>query len=265
MRHLGHFKLAFLRFALIIPAPTMDKDIQHTADFYRFVGWAHANRKRLIVIGSIVLVIAAVFGFMSWHKDYAEQQANADLMAVNLPKSAEEAANPAFAAAYVKVADEHPGTSAAARALMLAGAVYFNAGQFEKARHQFEQYLRDYPDYPLTGQALVGVASSYEGEGNIAQAAARYDDLLTHHTAEAVVEEARSALARLYLEQKKPEQALRLYEELERDNSTRPDSWTQEAKRQIAEVLTKYPELRKSPVMSTNTPNLSPVSSPTLK
>ena len=252
--------------ARIIPPPTMDKEIQQAADFYRLVAWAHKNRKPLILALVGVVVIGGAIGIRAWHRDYAEEQANTALMAVKLPNSVAEAADPKFAEGYHRVATDHPGTTAAARALLLAAGVNFNAGQFEKSKTDCEQYLREYSDFPLTGQALVGVAASYEAMGNVKEATAKYDDIVKHHTADAVASEAKSALARLYLAQNQPDQALRLYEELERDSQARPDSWTTDAKRQAGELLAKYPNLRKPVAMPTNSmPMMSPTLKPTVK
>ena len=249
----------------MIPAPNMDKEIKHEADFYRFVGWAHANRKKLSWVGAVILIIAAVIGFLAWHKDYAEQQANAALLAVKLPASPQEAGSSALAEAYSKVAAEHSGTTAAARALLLSGSVYFNGGQYDKARGEFDKYLRDYSDFPLTGQALVGVAASYEAQGDIKHATEKYEELVKRHAAETVLGEAKSALGRLYLAQNKPDLALRYYEELDRDSQTRPDSWTAEAKREIMDVLAKNPSLRKPMAAPTNSMPFAPTLTPTLK
>ena len=215
----------------------------------------------MLILG-LVVIIGAVIGIMAWHKGYAEQQANAALFAVKLPSSLQEATDPSFADAYAKVAAEHSGTMAAARALLLAGTGYFNAGQYDKARSQFEGFLRDYSDYPMTSQALVGVAACYEAAGNVSQATAKYEDLVKRRSADPVISESKSALARLYLAQNKPDQALKYYEELDRDNQTRPDSWTGEAKRQIAEVLARNPNLRKPVMAPTNAPTLTPTLSP---
>ncbi len=114
----------------------MDKEIQQAADFYRLVAWAHKNRKPLILALVVVVVIGAAIGIHAWHKDYAEETANAALMAVKFPASLAEAADPAVAETYHEIAAEHPGTMAGARALLLAAGVYFNGGQFDKARAQ---------------------------------------------------------------------------------------------------------------------------------
>src|SRR5437899_646839 len=71
--------------------------------------------------------------------------------------------------------------------------------------------------------------------------------------------EAKSALARLYLVQGKPEMALKLYEDLAKGRNN--DSWSAEAEIQASELLAKYPNLKPKPapapvVAPTVTPGL---------
>ena len=223
----------------------MEKEVKQTADFYRFVAWAHANRKRLIVISTVVLIVGAGIGIYNWSKSNREAQANEELSNIKLPASAEESTNAVAAEPYLKVAADFPGTSGGARGLLIGGGFLFDAGKYQEARQRFEQFLSEYGDYPLADQALLGVAASYEAERNLTEAASRYREFIDRHPAASTLPQVKSALARVYLAQNKPDLALQQYEELERGRNN--DSWSAEAGIQKEELLTKYPNLRKQP------------------
>lgn len=231
----------------------MDNEVKHTTELYRLVAWAYAKRKELIGISAAVVVIGAAIGIYVWHKNYNETSAAEALSNLKSPASLENitasAADP-----YIKLADEYQGTSAAARALLTAGGILFDAGKFKEAQEQFEKLLGTYPDFPLADEASLGVAASLEAQGKLAEAATHYDDFIKRHTGDSALPEAKSALARLYVEQNKPDKAFELYTELARANNA--DSWSAEAGIQAEELVQKYPGLRK-PVATSPPPGTS--------
>lgn len=226
----------------MISHPVMEDDVKLTAEFYRLGAWAHARRKQLIRIGIAVAVVAAVVGFLIWHKNYNETSASEAIARLKPPPTGENV--PASAAdPYLKVANDFPNTTAGARALLMAGGIQFDARDFKEAQDTFDRFIRDYPDSILVNQAVLGVAASLEAQGKLAEATSRYDDFVRRHGTDAAAPEAKSALARLYVAQNKPDKALQLYIELAQAGN--PDTWTQEAGIQAGELLQKYPELRK--------------------
>jgi len=239
----------------------MDNDVKTTAELYRLVAWAHAKRKQLIGIGVAVVAIGAIIGIYVWHKNYNETNAAEAFSNLKSPASLD---NPTASSAdpYIKLADEYQGTGAAARALLTAGGILFDAGKFKEAQGQFEKLLQTYADFPLADQASLGVAACLEAQGKTADAAARYDEFIKRHSGNSALPQAKSALARLYVAQNKPDRALELYTELARANN--PDSWSSEAGIQAEELVQKYPGLRKpaatapSPGMSLGTPTPAP-------
>jgi outer membrane protein assembly factor BamD (BamD/ComL family) len=220
----------------------MEDDVKHTADFYRLVAWAHARRKQLTRIGIGVAVVAAIVGFMVWHKNYNETAASEALAKLKPPLGGERPAANA-ADPYIKVADDFPGTSAGARALLSSGGILFDEGKFKDAQETFDRFVREYPDSTLINQAVIGVAASLEAQGKLAEATSRYDDFVRRHGSDVTAPEAKSALARLYVAQNKPDKALQIYAELTQAGNQ--DTWTAEAGIQAGELLQKYPELRK--------------------
>lgn len=223
----------------------MENEVKQTTDIYRLVAWGHANRKRLIWISAVVLIVGAGIGIFKWTKANREAQANEALSNVKPPSSAEESTNAAAAEPYLKVAADHPGTGGGSRALLIAAGILFDSGKFQEAQKRFEQYLKEYSDYPFADQALIGEDASFEAQGNVAEAATRYKDFIEHHPSASTLPQAKSALARVYLAENKPELALQQYEDLERTRNN--DSWTAEAGIQKEELLAKYPNLRKLP------------------
>jgi predicted negative regulator of RcsB-dependent stress response len=227
----------------------MEKEAKQSADIYRLVAWAHANRKWLIGISAAILVVGAGIGIYNWNKSNREAKANEALSNIILPSSAEESTNSA-ADLYLKVAADYPGTSGGARALLIAAGILFDAGKFQDAEKRFEQFLGDYSDYPWADQAMVGVASCYEADGKMAEAATRYKDFVDRHPTASMLPQAKSALARAYLAENKPELALQQYDDLERNRNN--DSWTAEAGIQKEELLARFPNLKKQPPSPVN-------------
>jgi predicted negative regulator of RcsB-dependent stress response len=241
----------------------MEDDVKHTADLYRLVAWAHARRKQLIRIGIAVVVVAAVVGFLIWHKSYNETAAS-EAIAKLKPPFGTEGTTASSADPYIKVANDYPGTAAGSRALLTAGGILFEAGKFKEAQDTFDRFVGEYPDSTLVNQAVLGVAASLEAQGKLAEATSRYDDFVHRHGMDATGTQAKSALARLYVAQNKPDKALQLYIELaQAGQAGNRDTWTEEAGIQAGELLQKYPELRKpkvpepAPISMTGLTNLN--------
>jgi predicted negative regulator of RcsB-dependent stress response len=238
----------------MIPHPVMENDVKSTADLYRLVAWAHARRKQLIWISTIVVVAAAIIGIYIWRTNYNENLASESLSRLKLPTGSEtitaSAADP-----YIKVVNDFPGTRAGARALLMAAGILFDSGKFKEAQDQFDRFMREYSDSPLVSQALIGIAASLEAQGKIPEATARYEDITKRRSLDSTMPQANSALARLYLAQNKPDRAFKIYKELAQSGN--PDSWSSEAGIQAEELLQKYPDLRKS-MMTMPPPSASP-------
>ena len=184
----------------------------------------------------------SVRGLYIMHKDSREASANAAFCALKLPVPGRDTPAAAMAAQFEQVADQYPETSGGARAMMEAAGIYFEAGEFEKARALFGRLLVEHPDYPLADEAALGVAVCLESEGKLAEATARYEEIVRRGTPDSTWPQARSALARLYTQQNHPDRAFEMYKEMLEGRSG--DSWTMEAQVQARELLEKYPQLR---------------------
>jgi len=212
--------------------------------------WFEANKKQTVWSAGALLVLGVIVAFFLYRQDEAEIAASEALSNVSMPQMT-GAARGDTAAAYLKVAAEHPKSRAGARALLLAAGSLFVEGKYADAQTQFERFRREHADSPFVGQALLGIAACLDAQGKAREAMAAYKDLADHHPGDNGVPQARFSLARLHEAQNEPEQARNLFEEVER---TVPyGSLGDEARMRLEELKTKYPNLFAPPApMPTN-------------
>ena len=156
----------------------MDKDANRSSDFYTWVAWANTNRKQLLMTVGAVLVVGALVGLYFMHNIGREDDANEAFNALKLPVAGRDQPTDEAAAQFAKVADDYPGTRAAAHAMLVAGGIYFEAGEYEPARMTFQRFLAEHPDSPLANMAAMGVATTFEAEGKLAEATTRYEEIV---------------------------------------------------------------------------------------
>jgi TolA-binding protein len=234
---------------------TMESDAAQSADIYRLIAWAHANRQRLIAFGAGLAVVALGISLWSWNGDRREAAANDALSLLTTKARGGPEATPISGDDYLQVANDYSGTGAGARALLLAGATLFDAGKYADAQKNFERFLAEYPDNPLAAQAELGVAACLEAQGKTGDSAVKYKDFIDHHQGDPLLPQAKSSLARLCIALNKPDEALRIYQDMRQTRNN--DSWTVEAGLQADELLAKYPNLRPPPAPGLGSPLLS--------
>lgn len=218
----------------------MDKNENQGGDIYALVAWADKNRKQLLIGLAVVILAGAVAGLYVWHKTAAETAANAAYCDIK-PSPPGEPGTAAQAAQYAQVANNYPDTSAGARAMLMAGSVYFETGAYDQAQAMFQRLLGEHPDFPLADEAEIGVATCLEVKGNKAEAIQHYSSILQRAPGP-TWSQARSSLARIYTDENKPEEAVQQYVEMLQARQN--DSWTMEAQVQMQGLLEKYPALR---------------------
>src|SRR5690349_14795861 len=127
----------------------MESDATQSGGSIAFLAWVEVNKKNLL-IGGVAVVVAsfAIFLFLQ-HQAHKEVRDNQALTNVRLPYSA---ANPTPAGtldALAKVAADHAGSKAAARALLISASILFSeaksAPDFAQAEQRFAQVAKDYP------------------------------------------------------------------------------------------------------------------------
>lgn len=194
----------------------MDSDSTNLGILYEVWAWSKRNKRTLLVLAIVVVVAGLAVWIYAWRLESAEAAANVELS--NLRPTVTQAGNvtPIPAAAFLKVADEYPKTSAAVRAVLLAGGALFADGKYAEAKTQFDRFLRDNPASPFRGEAIYGSAACLEAQGRIPEAMAAFKNLVERRSAGPVVSRPKLALARLYQLQNQPELAYKLFDEVVR-------------------------------------------------
>lgn len=183
--------------------------------------WLEVHKKRLAIGAGIALVVICGAMLMTQQRAEKERSASAALSDVRLPFSPSAATPPGTAEALAKVASEHKGSQAAARALLLSAGILFSEAKspadFAAAEKRFADVSAEYPNSPWTAQSALGVAASLKAQGKTAEATAKYEDITKRFANSAIIDEAKLSLARLY-EGTKGAEAFKLYEELIKGN-----------------------------------------------
>lgn len=200
------------------------------------------NRQQVIWGGGVVLVVVLAISFYFWRTNEIEFAASDALSRVEAQLTLPGGARNESAQAYLKVANEHAGTGAGARALLQAGVVFFTQANYSDAQDQFKKFGQVYPESPFRGQAVLGLAACLEALGKSDEAAAAYKGFFEQRPNEAGSLQAKFALARIYESQGKLDLARTLYEELARgDANAANSSIGNEAGLRAEELRSKLP------------------------
>src|SRR3954451_2580332 len=119
----------------------MDSDAAQLPAWDRLQIWLGQNRNQAIGGAVIVLAIGLMVGFYVWYRGEKEMTASEALTSVSLPTGPGPRADAADA--YLKVAATYPKSSAAARAVLLAGGTLFVEGKYDQAKAQFEKFTHE--------------------------------------------------------------------------------------------------------------------------
>jgi len=239
----------------------MESGTPPSAGFYDFLGWLDVNKKRVAIGAGILAIVGVILGFMVWQSGQQEINAEEALSSVRMPFSPMELPAVGTAEALVKVAEEYPKTLAAPKALLRAGSVYFDTGNFPKAQEQFDKFIRTYGETPWVPQAVYGIAASLDAQGKATEAIAKYNDFLRSYGTDPVADHARLSLARLYEQTKQPALALEALNKIMAGAQTAGGMTPAagEAQEKIRQLYAAHPTLIPSnpaPVMPSPAPNL---------
>jgi len=182
--------------------------------FYRVLAWAERHKQKLIVSAAVVAVAGVGVWYYVWKEANAEATAGMELSGLRPTPTAAGGLIPVPASAYLKVAEDYPKSSAAARALLLGAGALFTEGKYDEAKAHFDGLLRDYPSSPYRSEAMYGNAACLEAQGKIAEATAAFRNIVERQPMAPVVQRAKLSLARLYQTQSQVEQAYRLFEDV---------------------------------------------------
>ena len=224
----------------------MESNVPSSSGFYELVAWADANRKRLLIgAGVVVAVILVVIGFIQ-REAAKETSASLALSEVRVPLNFGTPVPTGTAEALDKVAKEHPGTKAGARALLQSAGLYFSEARWDLALERFERVPKEYPESPWLAVAALGTAASLEAQGKKTEATAKYEELRRRFPNSPVADDAKLTVARLYSgESAKAEEAYKLYDEIMKVNPPQYTALGREAALRQETLLKTYPQLEK--------------------
>lgn len=194
------------------PAP--DAGTQRESDIYDVLAWLEVNKKRVAIVAVVLVLIGFALSTLRYMKQQKEEKASGALLALKPTLTPQTNVPPPQASALLKVAQDYSGTSAAERARLLAASQFFTEGRYAEAEKEFSQFVRDFPGSPWVAQAAYGVAASQEAQNKVSEAQSAYQNVAAAYANSSVADDAKLALGRIYESQKKPDQALRIYNEL---------------------------------------------------
>jgi tetratricopeptide (TPR) repeat protein len=228
----------------------MSSEMTGSVGLYDLLAWLEENKKRLILAAAGLVVVGSGISIYRYNKAQTELAASQALLALRLPLNASENAPPPEASSFLKIAQAHPSTTAAQRALLLAAGTLFAEGKYAEARTQFEDFLQRYGNHPLAPSALYGKAAALESEWKADEALRTYQDVLSRYPQAWLLAETRLAVARIHEARKQPQLAIQMYEEITRTNLM--SSVSGEAMTRKERLLEKHPELAKTIAPPTN-------------
>lgn len=204
------------------------------------LAWFETHKLQLVYAGAAAIALWLAAFTYKYVRTGKEAEANAALAALNKPgdRAAKQAPQ---AGDYLKIIEQHAGTKAAGRALLLAAGSFFAEGKYADAKARFEQCLAADPASPTAPTALLGIAACNELGGNLDKAYEGYEQVISIHGGSPEANQARLALGLLHEQKGRPEQALRLYDELIRAKP--PTAWRAEAEMRREQLLRRQPQL----------------------
>lgn len=245
-------------FCLAIPAREpktarhyMESEQKQSGDLYALLGWLEKNRNQVIT-GAAVLVLAGIaYFYFDWRKSEGKIAAGEALSSVLLSGHATGAS----ADALLKVANDHAGTDAAARALLAAAGQQFADGKIDDARSSFQRFVTEYPENSLMCQAKYGLAVCLEAQGNTAGAATAFGEVVNRYAGENTTLPAKFSLARIYEAEGKFELARDHYIDIARDGR---NTFGMEAASRLNALFQKHPNLRPASASAMNRTTVAP-------
>lgn len=219
----------------------MNPEPSESTWFYEALAWLELNRKQVIAGALLVLAIIVAGYIYDWHRKTTQREAERALFALKDRPGTEDSTRGPAASDLLKVAESHPGTSAAQRALLLAASDLFDEQKYPEAQAKFEQFIANYSNSPLAPIAALGIASCLDAQDKIEEAMSAYQRVINQFPAEPAAARARLHLAIIHEQKNQPDQALRLYDELNKPNVF--GSVAAEAANRRERLLRKHPEL----------------------
>lgn len=227
----------------------MESESSQSGGIIGLLAWFEVHKKKVAIGAGAVVVILFLAMIIVQHQARKELSASEALSDVRGLFSAAASTPAGTIEALSKVASGHPGTKAAARALLIGAGLSFSearsAADYAETEKRFLQITREYPDSAWLPQAHLGVAASLAAQGKTNDAIAKYEEISRRYASAPIFDQSRLAVARLY-ESSKPEEALKIYNELTKQNPNNPGSVVaMEAAMREDDLIKARPELAK--------------------
>lgn len=205
------------------------------------LAWFETHKHQLVYVGAAALAVWLASYTYRHVRQGKETEANAALAALSKPADKSGKAPPVTAADYLKVAEQHAGTSAGARAILFAADRLFTEGKHAEAKTRFEKFLADHAGSPVAPVAWMGVAACQEAAGELDKAIASYEQITNQHSGSPEAPQAKLALGLLHEQKNQGDRALRLYDEVLRAKPV--TVWRMEAEMRRDQLLRRDPKL----------------------
>ena len=189
----------------------MSENILESSKLYELWAWYEANRKRVHLWATIILIVGIAIAYAVWSAKQKQLNANNAVFLLGEPVSV-IADGKVPGDELMKVADKYKGTSAAERALLEAGSAYFNAGEYQKAEDAFKRFQSEYPGSDMKNIAAYGLAVCLDAAGKDDEALSAYQTLSRENNAVAL--QAKMNMAAIYQSKGDNEQAVEIYREI---------------------------------------------------
>ncbi len=238
----------------------MSTESEESPGLIEFLAWLETHKQKLVVGGVGVLLVGSAVYVSQWKADQDEQAGGAALYEVQAKEGQGEDAEAPSVEEYLAVANEHPGTTAAERALLLAARSAFLAGDYSDARSKFSEFQNQYGDSAFLSTATFGIAASDDAAGNLAEAKSGYSAVQSRFPNTPVASQAALALAILHESEGELKEALALYEALDRPGVA--PSYSSRAISRRTKIYDKNPELRPEPLPEAATAEMSALPAP---
>lgn len=230
----------------------MESESSQSGGMIGLLAWLEVHKQKVAIgaAGFLVAVFLAVIIVQHQaQKELTASEALSDVRGLFSPGASTPAGT---VEALSKVASEHAGTKAAARALLISAGLLFSeaktAADYAEAQKRFTQVTQEYPDSAWLPQAHLGIAATLAAQGKAPEATTKYEEINRRYATAPIFDQSRLALARLY-EASKPEEALKLYDDLTKANPNNPNNpgsiIAMEAAMRQDDLLKARPELAK--------------------
>jgi TolA-binding protein len=194
----------------------------------------------LAAVGAVGLLGGAGGGYWWYHERQEGDAARAlgGAYAVMRGEQAGKAENQGeVIKGFQAVVEQHGGTRAAEEGLITVGNLQSESGKTDAALATYNEYLAAYPRGRFRMMAALGKASAQEAKGDLQGAAQTLSQALDRDRENPLAGEAYMSLARVYDGLKKPEDAMRIYEQVvERYSQT---NWAQLALQRMTALKAK--------------------------